>query len=167
MNGRRELTLGAPIAPRAGLGELRQEPSRCRISPTTLNVACRGLNTAKPVLPVNPSSLISATSLRRGFRPSEGLHSRFVEPQFCFHPVHHPREAEFRYTQQVPFTPVGWNCKPLPPKGGGIFDRQNEEFSIGIDTHARHSIRPVCELISFIALFDIMRSPVFLSCDCF
>jgi hypothetical protein len=31
------------------------------------------------------------------------------------------------------FTPIGWNCKPSPPKDGGIFDRQNEEFSVGID----------------------------------
>jgi len=32
------------------------------------------------------------------------------------------------------FTPIGWSCKPSPPKGGGIFDRQNEEFSVGIDS---------------------------------
>jgi hypothetical protein len=31
------------------------------------------------------------------------------------------------------FTPSGWNCKPHPQQGGGIFNRRNAEFSTGVD----------------------------------
>ena len=38
------------------------------------------------------------------------------------------------------FAPTGWNCKPSPPRGGGIFDRRNAEFSTGVDTTTNKTI---------------------------
>ena len=70
------------------------------------------------------STAIGSMSLQLAIPWQVGLHQSLP-------PLHQPDS----------FSTSGWKLLPLTPKGGGIFNRQNTEFSIGIDRSIHSVVR--------------------------